>query len=376
MDKKKEKIIKRRRRFIFLIVVFIILLLFFYLFFRKKDYSLKYNVSDYQVEETFYKNEKYYLFSFKKEGLSFDTILEDSNFIKKKVVYKIDEYKTDNETCLKIYSNQLKFYPLCQNEKGQISVHLVSDAMKENFTSFFQTLESVDKVYNKINISNYLHHDYYIWNYRGFTHLNEFKEEDIKLFQKDIYEPKLLTQVNDYLFVPNYNEEYFFNSVYLINQKTGKEEVWNLTEPIYFDSVVLGTYEDSIYLVDKHEKVEWKITPKNKTLEKVGTEGKGGVTYQKEWINVSMIKLINQDYTFSSTMPITYQVKDGLYKNISDVSILIRKNSPNKIVASKGDFVFYLVDDTLYAYSPLYGEVMLMSYFEWNFNNNNVIFVF
>ena len=53
----------------------------------------------------------------------------------------------------------------------------------------------------------------------------------------------------------------------------------------------------------------------------------------------------------------------------------ILNESPKVIVGQKDDTVYYLKEDKLYMNSPFYGEVLLMSYFEWNFNYQNVIFI-
>ena len=38
--------------------------------------------------------------------------------------------------------------------------------------------------------------------------------------------------------------------------------------------------------------------------------------------------------------------------------------------------IYYLKDDELYHYNPIEGEELLLSYFEWNFNLENMIFIY
>ena len=89
-----------------------------------------------------------------------------------------------------------------------------------------------------------------------------------------------------------------------------------------------------------------------------------------------MNKLMYQENTFSGVIPIDYQMNDSLTQNFLNHSILIREESPNKLVQKNLNAVYYLVGDTLYSYTDTYGETPLLSYFEWNFNNDNVIFIF
>ena len=97
-----------------------------------------------------------------------------------------------------------------------------------------------------------------------------------------------------------------------------------------------------------------------------------GKTYQNGFQEVSLTKLINQDYTFNGHNLNEYVIKDGLYKD----NILIRRKSPDKIVKVLYDTVFYLDSDILYCYNDLLGEVKIMQLFEWNFNQNQMIHPF
>lgn len=354
----------------------LILIGIFFLLFRRRDFSLTYKIDGFDIKETYQKENNVYFFEIAKENETYHTILTDVNFFAQKIIYHIEEYQEKNETCLKIHSNKSKFSPLCIRDSKEVSLSLTSDEMKNHFV--IDTLTPRNETYQQISIINTHYHDFYIWNYRGFYHINDQITESISLFSKDIYDSKLklMAQVEDYLWIPNYNSEYYFQESYILNRKTGKQETWSLKEPIYFDSVILGVYQNEIYLLDKHEKVEWKINPQTKKMTKVGTEGKGGIIYENGWKSITMNKLLYQDVSFVGTLPIDYQMNGAFTKNFSNASILIRENVPNKVVGKTNDAVYYLVGDTLYSYTDTYGEVPLLSYFEWNFNNENVIFIF
>lgn len=372
----KKSNIKKRRRLIAIVCIFLILIFISWLIFRKKDYTIEYEKNDYKIKETYNKEKDYYSFLISKGEKTYYTILPNSHFLSKKLIYEITTLETEEENCIKIFSNKLRFSPLCQKENTQISYHLVSEEMKEKLQEKEKEIPLQKDVYNQIEINTLLYNDYYIWNYRGFYHLKNDTKETISLFEKDIYEPKLLAKVEDYLFIPDYNSEYFFEKVTLLNRKTGKQEIWKLKEPIYFDSIILGELDGFLYLVDKHEKVEWKINPKKKTMEKIGNEKDGGTTYQNKWIDVSMTKLLNNDYTFKGIYPMEYKIENGLKAKIENQEILLKEQSPTKIITTLEKGVFYLQDDILYTYQEEYGEVQIMKFFEWNFNSTNVIFIF
>lgn len=367
--------IKKRRHHVMLVLLLIIWIILMFLIFRKKDYTIKYEKDGYQIEETYNKDQEYYSFIIKKENEEYQTIIENK-FMKKKIITKIDTYEEELETCIKISSNKIRFIPLCKNKEEQISHHLVNDKMKEHLKEYYKIANEQEETYNNLTIYNHLFQDYYIWNYQGFNHINKETKENIKLFEKDIYEPKLLTKVEEYLFIPDYNENYFFKKVTLLNTKTKKQETWELENPIYFDSTILGVQDSSIYLVDKHEKIEWKITPKKKKIEKIGTESKGGKTWNETWVDVSMNKLINQENTFKKTKIIEYKIENGVYQTFLQHQIKIKEKKPDKLIESKENMVFYLDKDVLYVYENDYGEVKLLKNFEWNFNSSNVIFIF
>ncbi len=370
-----KKIKKRRRFFAF---VFFLLLCFFLCFFvfQKKNYSITYQVHDFQVEERYSKEKNSYDFLISKNDQVYFTVQLNRHFSSKKIIYDIQEFTTETETCIQLSSNKIRFYPLCRKDNEQISVHLISEEMRSKLnyplTSFGENV-SID-AYN-IHISNYLYHDFYIWNYHGFYHLSNQGSEEISLFQKDIYSPNLITQVDHYLFVPDYDANYYFEKVYLLNMETGNIETWELPEQIYFDSIVLGVYENDLYLVDKHEKKEWKINVISKKIEQVGSESKGGITYQNGFINVTMNRLIYQDSLFEGVLPIKYLIDDGLYYLYDDMKIKFLDDAPSYLVSYNEDWVYYLKGDSLYANSLEYGEILLMKYFEWNFNYSNVLFL-
>ena len=373
---KKAKIKQRRRLALLLIIILIIALVLFFLF-RRKDYTVTYSVNDYEITESYHKEEDYYSFIIKKGETERFAIVYNQHFSSKKNIEQITEYQTETESCITISSNKVRIEPLCTKEETQISYHLVSDEMKEKLGVTSETKEdTILTTYNNINVYHYRNHNYYIWNYRGFYHINENTTENIQLFDKDIYNPTLITQVNDILVIPDYNADYYFDKVILLDMNTGRTTTWTLETSIYFDSAVLGVYQGELYIIDKHEKTEWQLNIAKQKQERVGTEQKGGKIYDHEWTNVTMNRLLYQENTFKGTTILEYNIKeDGLYAIFDNHQMKIRESAPSKILSNTDNTVYYLVNDNVYSYNKEEGEKLLLNYFEWNFNSENVIFI-
>ena len=373
---KKAKIKQRRRLALLLIIILIIALVLFFLF-RRKDYTVTYSVNDYEITESYHKEEDYYSFIIKKGETERFAIVYNQHFSSKKNIDQITEYQTQTESCITISSNKVRIEPLCTKEETQISYHLVSDEMKEKLGVTSETKEdTILTTYNNINVYHYRNHNYYIWNYRGFYHINENTTENIQLFDKDIYNPTLITQVNDTLVIPDYNADYYFDKVILLDMNTGRTTTWTLETSIYFDSAVLGVYQGDLYIIDKHEKTEWQLNFAKQKQERVGTEQKGGKIYDHEWTNVTMNRLLYQENTFKGTTILEYNIKeDGLYAIFDNHQMKIRESAPSKILSNTDNTVYYLVNDNVYSYNKEEGEKLLLNYFEWNFNSENVIFI-
>lgn len=367
------KNVKRKRRMILYIVILVFVILIIWNLFQKKNYTISYTVNNYAIEESYVKDTNHYFFRIMKDNKEYYAMALNSHFMNKKLIYQIDEYSSDNETCLVLHSNQIPTQDVCMRDDIQISPYLVNDELKGNLGLSDSNHDLID-TYENVSIYNN-NYSYYLWNYKGFYQINKNGNQTISFFNKDIYSPSLMTQVKHFIFIPDYGSDYYFSRVYILDMDTGKYVTWNLDHSIYFDSTILGVYQDNIYLVDKHEKVEWKIDIQKQSMEKIGTESNGGKIYQSGWQNVTMSKLIYQDASFNGYDLITYTMDNGLYFHMDDHQILMREDNPSMIVQTNEDNVFYLVKDKLYHNSLTTGEELMASYFEWNFNSSNMIFI-
>lgn len=375
---KKSKIKQRRRRIALLIIILLILFLL-YLIFHARNYEKKYHQNDFEIIEKFDKEKKLYFFEIKKGEDTWEFLTSHKYITKHKLIQEIELKEAEDTKCIIIKSEQLTTYPQCVKDGEMISHHLVSDDMKKNLDeSLFSKTKNETKTYEKIDIKNIDDNTYYIWNYKGFYRINKNKQENINLFNKDIYDITSVASVANYLVIPDYTQSYYFNKFHILNMQDGKVSTWEFKDSLYFDGYYLGTYKNSLFYMDKKTKIEWEVDPKKQRMRKVGTETKEGKIYQNgDWEKVNVTKIINDNSKFITEEIYHYEIEDGLY-----VSYLnqpnkkkISNNKVKEIVAIVEDTVYYIVGHSLYSYSEATGENEILSYFEWNFNYKNMIFI-
>ena len=377
--KKKYKL--KKGAFIVLvlfIIIIVALVLFITSLFKSKSYSLEYNIDKYEISENYNNDGNYYYYEISKGNLKYNFIYKSTYNKEKKLIQEIKEYKDEKYTCITIKSNYLKSSPLCTYKNEHIDYHLISDDLKERLSDYYKSTKTIEKKYENYTLFNQ-DNKLLLWSYKGFNYLNKDKIKFIKIFNKDIYEIPLATKLNNYIFIPDYEQEHYFNKVYLINLDTLEIDEWKLKYEISFDSYILGTNEKSLYLLDKKNKVEYEIVPHKKKMRIIAKSNNQGTIYDKGQITkVSMSKLSTKEQYFIYKQIYKYQlINKKLYLSYLDSSIKIKVSEQkiDNIIATDEDDVYYLVKDTLYKYNIKYGETKLIKYSDWEFNYKNLIFV-
>ena len=92
---------------------------------------------------------------------------------------------------------------------------------------------------------------------------------------------------------------------------------------------------------------------------------------------ISTTKLANETVRFSKQTIYQYEIDNGLYVKYLDCPSRKKISNRNvkEIVTTIQNKVYYLAGESLYYYTEETGEVEVMSYFEWNFNYKNMIFI-
>jgi hypothetical protein len=363
------------KRFLLLLFLLIILLIIFVCL-HPRNYEINYEKDNVKITEKYNKSDKTYTFIFNYEDKNYFFETESKYLKSKKLINNIIISSDDTTTCLTPESEKLSTYPLCYENDTLISYHAIDN--KDLIDSkYLKEINPNSTTYNNIEI-NYLNNKkYYLYNYKGFYIIDNNNNKELQLFDSDAYNITLATTTSNYLVIADYNSKYNFNKLYVINSKNNKVKEITTKEDISFDSYFLGTYKNKVYLMDKKNKKEYEINAKKLTINNITSKNKGKVLINNEWQDISINKLANDTTTFEYENVYNYILEDNkLYLESDNIKTLITKQNVKDIVKIDDETIYYLVDDKLYYFNNSDGEVFVMSYFEWNFNYKNMIYIF
>ena len=109
--------------------------------------------------------------------------------------------------------------------------------------------------------------------YRGLTIINQKGEiKPITLFSSDHYEQNIHAFVGDYYFVANYDEEYDFQELYIVNLKTEKVDKVTMPVKISFDSYIQGVVGNRIYIMDCSNRIQYYFDFEDNLMHKCNNE--------------------------------------------------------------------------------------------------------
>ncbi len=349
---------------VLIITLIFVFSLFLFFYFRAHNYTDEYVVDEVKVKEIYNKEDSYYRFIFTYKDKDYELISNKKYTNKRSLVKNIDIVELDDSICLYFNTEHVDLYPICSDNKGYYSPYI--DDLSE-----FKEQDNYDLI--KINTLN--NKKYLLWNYSKFIFLDSKKSMDIKLFDKDIYNLNLVYQMDEYLLVPDYNENYKFTKLNIINTNNSKTKTMDLRYEVYFDSYFLGHYKDKAYIYDiKNEQELYFDLKKNKIY-----KSKYQILVNDKWEPISNQKLKNNKMTFSQKELFNYSLENNsLYLNIIDSNKKLKVSNRfiSTIVKNDGLDVYYISKDTLYHFNPITKEQALLRYSEWEFNYNNMIFIF
>ena len=367
----KRKYRLKKKPLIVLILIILVLILLFTIFIshlKNKSYSLEYNLEDYKISENYDSKKELYYYEITYKDIKYDFIYKSKYLKEKQLINKITNNESNNMLCLYIESDYITSNPLCSDEDNNVIYYKINE---DEIVSEEKELNNYT-IYNDIN-------NVYLWNYKGLLYLkdNDFKE--INLFKKDIYDIPLATKINEYLVIPDYEQNYSFNKVYVINLKDNKKDTWKLKYDISFESIVLGINKESIFILDKKNNIEYELVPHKQKMRIVGTNNKQGMIYEYgELKRMSLSKINSSNYQFKYSKKYNYKLEDNkLYLKYLDNKnkMLVSNKEITSIVYMNEDTIYYLIKDTLYKFNLKDGETKLIKYADWEFNNNNLIFI-
>lgn len=336
--------------------------LFLYFSLSSHDYEYEYSIDGINVKESYHKEDKYYSFTFTVDEKEYSAIALSKYTTKRKLIDKINVDTKDEETCLSFKSHHVDIYPICKSQ--------------DSFYTPYKEVEFNKKsTYKNIEINDLKDNTFLLWNYKDFIYLNSKKQDEISMFSKDKYNLNLVYQTDDGLLVPDYNQSYKFDKMYYILASNSKVKEIKLRYEVYFDSYFLGNDKNDVYLYDSKNEQEFYIDLKKEKINKTGFK----ILVDNNWEKVTNQKLKNSKLSFSNKEIFSYHLADGkLYANTiyNDEEFRITNRVVSKIIKTDKLDVYYISKDVLYYFNPLTGETPLLKYSEWEFNNNNMIFIF
>ena len=364
---------KKLKRLIFLIAV--IVTIYSIVYFVPKNYEFKYKIDKYHITEKYIKTQKMYSFKIKNKDKVYEIISTMKYNPKRKLIKKIEEYNKEDISCIIIDSKMIDYKISCLKNNESVDYRLLDINLPKKYYKEYQ-IENIS--YNDINLNLFEDKSYYVWNYTGFYKINKNEKEKINLFKNDIYNINLNVVMDKYLVVADYDQKYNFNKFKIVNLKNNKIEEIVFDYEISFDSEIIGTHKNSFYLIDKKNKKEYEINIKKKKVEIISKNEMGKVLKYDNWENIKLNKIITDNIKFENYTYYVPKIKDGLYlyQLNYDNPIKISNKKVKNIIKYSNDEIYFIVDDKLYKYDFEYGEREVLTYFELNFNYDNMIFVY
>ena len=364
----RKKNLKLKTLLLFLISIVIIYCIVYFL---PKNYKFEYQVDGFNVVEAYNKKDKLYTIKIEKKKNTFEFIGTNGHVSKRKLINKVEEYSNEDTTCIIVDSDIINHPISCIQEDELIDYHLTKDVLPKRY---YKEENKKETTYKELTLNNLDNTTYYIWNYQGFYKVNKNEQKEIDVFETDTYDIKLATIIKDYLVVADYDQKYNFNKFKLINLKNNKVSEFKFKEDISFDSRILGVHKNNFYILDEKNEIEYEVNIKKKKITKVN-----GKLYQNgKWEKVNIHKIKTDNLKFENPKDYIYEIKDGLvmYQRGFKTPIKISDKEVKTIVYENNDTVYYIADDSLYKYNFEDGERKVLSYFELNFNYENMIIIY
>ena len=350
----------------------------------------------------------YYSFLIQSKNKHYSTAVFNDFNKQDRVITDIKYYKKNNLECIfPIYKRNHTFDVLCLLDKKQVSPFYLEESKNSDF-SFISKKFSEDG-YNEVyfqsdvepteedNLSIY--YDYIpegylftIWNYRGIYIINSDGIENKVFLNEDHYENTLSIVVGKYYVTINTDDEeekLNYNQIILYNLQDGGKTLVDvdLSQDSYFN----GTVDGKVYITDPKLKVQYVLDPSKKKIQEVSEP--------KEVVN-SKLKSANADFFdtfYVDTQNVTNKKITSLYdttdikENNGDFYFKTNDGKLYRIIQNKYEYpillcqfddikewqvhddgLSFIVDDTLYFYSDLYGVKPIVKNLEFNYNYKNI----
>ena len=409
--KLKKKYVNRLK--LFVLVIIIIFLLMFIIKLFKKDHKITYKVNKYDVVEKFYiKNKKhYYNFIIKDSKNSYIYNINNNFGKKKKIINNIVVEKNKKTTCIMpLYKKNIEGSVLCNYENNIVSLYYLKSNNEELYNNivkkykkdgYDKKLNNNDNVYKYKKLSIYKNNIddneiFTLWNYKGLFLINNKDSKYKKILDEDKYENELASLVGNYYIFIDTNNRYngfklYYYDIEKDKLKTFSKTKYKIDDDIYFS----GTYNNKLYIYDKHYKKQYMFDPEKGKIKKVGDKVKGFYLLKNNKLelvdyyefkdtiyfnNNINDKKLNKGFNSKTTYLLDnyYYIysNDGYFykvdmNNIKNSIILFKLENVSSFII-RNDKIILSLQDNLYSYDLDSGLLNIINYEELNYNYDNI----
>ena len=383
-------------------VIFFALKCLLYLF--DTGHKITYNIGNFKINETLdTKDNNNYYFELNHEDFKINFQINKDYKKAEKVISKIIYKKIDGYQCiLPIFKNNTILTDVMCLKNNEITY--ASNLNNEKINSYLKTLKKYGYNQNdykdnasEIKLSNTqsIYQDNFLENhyiametYKGLNLFNG-NTNNVKIFENDVYTKPLSFFTDKYYIVADYTQNYSFKIFHVINIINGKQIDIRSYDEISFDSYIEGAIGTDIYLFDKENSKQYKISIEDESVEEFHDKDHLQ-TYNGKWENMSLSDAINgklfNNYYTDDIKGYDKVDKVGnyyyLYQKENDHYKVYRADTQNKKIktylfdTTDINSIIYL-DDTIYYqngntfyYHTNYGERKVITNTELEFNDD------
>lgn len=334
-----------KKKQIILLICLLSIIIFTIFYNKPVSYRFEYTVDKLKVVEKFLNNQKFFTFEIHHNDDKVVFNLENKYSYKRGLIKSINVIDEEDYYCYEI-SGLIPFYKICKDHKNY----------------FFDYGETVEKLISKNH--NYKLYDFdetlFFWNYKGFYFIKNGKMKEIKLLNNDVYNPDKIIRTNKYLLVPDYSKDHFFNKMFLIDSQTGTKKEIKLNHDINFEFQVLSFNDKRVAIYDLKNEKEINI---------FYLKGKSEIVKNKKYSKKQLESLLNINNSFVIR-------KSNIEYNIGYKYVTVETNVNPTIVYQTDTVVYYIINNTLYKFDIYKGLNKIAEYDEWNFNKENLIYIY
>ena len=301
--KKKVKVL--------ILILFIIVLIIMcksILTFDSINYKLNVDGTNVRVKEINSKD-NYYI-EIKTDNKIYPFRIFDNINNKRKIVEKVYLYEDNNIECVlpvinrNLYTDMMcykddiiyDYYTLVgKNESLDKYVSSIKLYNLNNYKNEKIDTKTIGTV--KYNIFNNFKNTVAITTYNGLI----INNQEIKLFDTDIYNNELSVFINNYYIIADYEKKYTFNDFYVVNLDTKKVSKLTSKDDISYDSYIQGIVDNKIYLYDKDNENQYEIDIENNKIDIISSNDYIKYYSNKKWEKINKVKANKEiDFNYDS----------------------------------------------------------------------------